>query len=1075
MYEREAIREGADCTRCSRRQRTQGKPRQRKRAHGALPWKFCPCGSVRIRALPLFLLTASLSMFGLDRDRTIAQFYHTGWAVADGAPFNVQQLAQTTDGYLWLGSENGLTRFDGVRFQQYDALQSRNISSLLATPDGGLWVGFRTGGAFFLKNGRALSYGKKEGLPSATVKELALDRDGIVWAATTHGLFRFKNSRWNKIGSDWGFSAEFVQYLFVDNQGKLWVNGDTNLFCLPPGAHVFQTRKMVRNWLIRQSPGGTLWLSESGGGVHAVYGQLAEFYDRSKPVLDLEGLRHDIFVDREGGMWILRDGLYRIANPEKLPGISIARTSNPFQRFTQKDGLTDDRVIATLVDHEGNIWVTTAGGLDRFRRKNVVQGPFPHSKDSGYNPVLIADQKGVIWGGSQLSLMTVNDDGVSARDGIRLPVPSRVPVGYQEITCGYGDSDGALWLGGRGVLTRFANGRFEKIEFPDDARRGSWDVQAITRDRTRDLWVSIQQHGVYRRHDDWWTHFGNLKALPNETAITLWTDPGGRVWFGYMGNKIAMLDGDQVRVFSSSEGLHIGNVTALGGRGAQIWAGGEFGLALFDGNRFRTISEESDADFRSITGVVETSNGDFWLNQTTGVAHIPAAEIVAKLQDVHRRLRYELFDFRDGVTGSATQIRPLPSAVLAGDGRIWMTGSNGTYWVDPARIYKNPLPPPVSIEAIYADDKRYDPSETSRLPSLPSNVRIEYSALSLSIPERVRFRYQLEGYDKDWQDVGTRRAAYYPKLPPGHFSFHVIACNNDGVWNQAGAAAAIIVPPAIYQSMWFRGLYICAVLGLLWMIYLLRLRQISAQMNGRLEERLAERTRIARELHDTLLQSLHGVMFRFQAARNMLPRRPEEALQVLDVALERTEQAIAEGRHAIQDLRSEPAADNDLEHLLTAMGQQLEGCQDANLDPARFRVTVEGERRALFPITYDEVYRITCELLRNAFQHARARQIEVEIRYDDHLLRVRVRDDGKGIDPKVLQEGGRDGHWGLPGIRERAKRIGARLDFWSEADAGTEAQLTIQASVAYAKAANGSDRNSGGFRVFRRKTGTHGH
>jgi len=236
----------------------------------------------------------------------------------------------------------------------------------------------------------------------------------------------------------------------------------------------------------------------------------------------------------------------------------------------------------------------------------------------------------------------------------------------------------------------------------------------------------------------------------------------------------------------------------------------------------------------------------------------------------------------------------------------------------------------------------------------------------------------------------------------------------------------------------------------------------------RLEARVGERTRIARELHDTLLQSFHGLLFRFQAARNMLPQRPEEAIQALDGAIARTERALAEGRDAVQDLRPDPSSPNNLEHLLTAVGQELSDTEDANRDPTfdavTFRVTVEGERQTLSPTLQDEVYRIARELLRNAFRHARARRIEAEIRYDDRLLRLRIRDDGKGIDPRVLQEGGRAGHWGLPGIRERAKQIGARLDFWSEAGAGTEVELTMPASVAYVRPRNGSGREDGEFR-----------
>jgi signal transduction histidine kinase len=256
---------------------------------------------------------------------------------------------------------------------------------------------------------------------------------------------------------------------------------------------------------------------------------------------------------------------------------------------------------------------------------------------------------------------------------------------------------------------------------------------------------------------------------------------------------------------------------------------------------------------------------------------------------------------------------------------------------------------------------------------------------------------------------------------------------------------------------------------LLWGLYQLRLRQLARQFNMGLEARASERMRIAREMHDTLLQSFQGLMFRFQAARNMLPRRPEEASQALDGALVTAEQAISESRDAIHDLRSEPVAQNDLAHLLTAMGQELASSQDANRNSPNFSVTVEGERQTLSPSLQDEVYRIAREVLRNAFRHARARHIEAEIRYDDRRLRLRIRDDGKGIDPKVLEGGGRAGHWGLPGVRERAKQIGARLDFWSEAGAGTEVQLTVPASVAY-----GTSRGSHGFRLCR-KTRSHEH
>jgi signal transduction histidine kinase len=310
--------------------------------------------------------------------------------------------------------------------------------------------------------------------------------------------------------------------------------------------------------------------------------------------------------------------------------------------------------------------------------------------------------------------------------------------------------------------------------------------------------------------------------------------------------------------------------------------------------------------------------------------------------------------------------------------------------------------------------------------------------------------------DKDWQDAGTRREAFYTRLGPGKYHFRAIACNNDGVWNEEGAFLDFNIAPAWYQTTWFFTLCAVAFLALLWAVYQLRLHQLRRQFNIKLEERVGERVRIARELHDTLLQSFHGLMFQFQAARNLLPRRPESAMQAFDEAILATEQAIAEGRDAIRDLRPEPAAQHDLAGLLTAVGKELDDTHTANGHSPGLRVIVEGKPQRLSPTLQDEIYRIGREVIRNAFHHAVASRIEVEIRYDEHQLRLRIRDDGKGIDPKVLEAGGSPGHWGLAGIRERAKRIGSQFEFWSEAGAGTEVEVRVPAALAYDKQRDGN-------------------
>ena len=371
-----------------------------------------------------------------------------------------------------------------------------------------------------------------------------------------------------------------------------------------------------------------------------------------------------------------------------------------------------------------------------------------------------------------------------------------------------------------------------------------------------------------------------------------------------------------------------------------------------------------------------------------------------------------------------------------------------------------------------ADNDPITVGELVRIPSSRKRITFMFSGLSLAVPERIRFRYFLDSFDRGWSEPTAAREAVYTNLTPGSYRFRVIASNSYGQWNDSEAAISLEVDPAFWQTWWFRVSCVAPFLALLWALYQLRLRQVSRQFTIRLEERVSERTRIARDLHDTLLQSFHGLLFRLQAARNLFPRRPEEAIQVLDGAITTAEQAISEGRDAIQGLRPAPAAQSDLAHLLTVIGQELAGSQDPGRVSPNFSVTVEGARQTLSPILQDEIYRIAREVIGNAFRHANASQIEAEIRYDDGLLRLRIRDDGKGTDPKVLKEGARAGHWGLPGIRERAEQIGARLDFWSEAGAGTEVELTVPASVAYAKSPDDFGRGGRGSRLVRKK-GSH--
>jgi signal transduction histidine kinase len=576
----------------------------------------------------------------------------------------------------------------------------------------------------------------------------------------------------------------------------------------------------------------------------------------------------------------------------------------------------------------------------------------------------------------------------------------------------------------------------------------------IVVDRSGALWLA-GSFGVFVRRGSEWKGIDLPKDFAGRSASVAYADAAGRVWIGYPENSIVLFDGSTVRVFSTKDGLRAGSVESIFASGASIWIGGSKGLQLFDGRRFRDVTPAGGGSFGSVSGVLETSDGDLWLNAFRGIVRIPRAAI-AKIKGGADSAEYSVFDTYDGLPGATQQAQPSPTLIQATDGKLWFGTSAGPVWIDPQDLPRNELRPPVAIRSLTAKKKKYTSFAALRLPAQTRDIEFGYTALSLTIPERVRFRYKLDGSDTDWHDAGTRRQASYTNLGPGPYRFHVMASNNDGLWNEVGAVVTFRIDAAFYQTIWFQAVCYAAGLALLWLLYRFRLKQATAQVNSRLGARIAERERIARELHDTLLQSFQGLMLRLQVVDDLLP--PGEAKEELEQSLERADQAIAEGRRAVYDLRSSTTATNDLKDSLRAAADELAG----DGAPA-FRLETEGAARDLHPILRDEIYRIACEGLRNAFQHARARHVEAEITYGERVLHLRIRDDGDGI-PQDILESGRSGHYGLKGMRERAQQNGATLEIWSRPKAGTEIDLSIPASIAYA---NSSKRS--GSRLFRRR------
>jgi signal transduction histidine kinase len=514
------------------------------------------------------------------------------------------------------------------------------------------------------------------------------------------------------------------------------------------------------------------------------------------------------------------------------------------------------------------------------------------------------------------------------------------------------------------------------------------------------------------------------------------------MWFGTP-NGLTALSSGRWRGYTVKDGLPGDDVTSLeqDSQGV-IWIGTSQGLAFLSTGEIKAPSRPREALKDQVSGVAEDRAGWLWVFTSKEVLHVERNKLLSGAltdDDVHK------YGVEDGLR-SVGGIKRQESVVVDPLGRIWSSMERGLSVIDPSQLKDSVPPPIIQIRSITADSSVIDLRSVTKLAAPPRRLTFAYSGLCLRDPDRVRFRYRLDGYDKNWSDSTAAHEATYTKLEPGSYRFRVTACNNSGVWNEADAFLDFSVAPAYYQTIWFRSLCVAAFWALLWGLYQLRLRQVAQQFNMRLEERVSERTRIARDLHDTLLQSFQGVLLRFQAAINLLP--PGEAKQRFEGAIDQAAQAITEGRDAVQGLRSSTTVTNDLARAITTFGQEL-ASSETNPIGAEFHVGVEGTPRDLHPILRDEVYRIAGEAVRNAFKHAEAKRIEVEIRYDERQLRLRVRDDGKGIYPKLLNEDRRPGHYGLRGIRERAKLLGGKLTVWSELNSGTEVELRIPASRAY--------------------------
>lgn len=1002
-------------------------------------------GPLAARLLLCIIAAAgAMSLQANAQELSLAQFNHKAWTAADGAPGDVWAMAQTPDGWLWFGAPTGLYRFDGIKFERValeglDPRHSRAISVLYASDSGALWIGYVYGGASLLKDGRFTHFGEAQGLGRGTVVSLTQDTRGATWVACADALWRYDGRQWTRIGSEWGFPDTYATSVFVDQRGTLWVASEQEIFFLERQSQRFQPAGIrvegVDTGEFIESPDGRSWYANETG-IHAVPAQSA-----GSPRADIGNARTSFvtLIDRLGGIWRVGESKLRRVPFDLSRGALLFNDHPDADSFSAKDGLSAGAVKTILEDREGNVWIATSSGIDRFRPTNVHRLP-PEVGELGSHALAPAEH-GSVWIGSFEGLTRSSLDGLWKFDGRlkRIPVP-----GITRVTAVDADADGKLWIAGaEGVWREESHERFRKVaELPEDAR--GQQVHALTVDLAGNPWVSIVRSSLFRYRNGAWERNGNLLALPDQRPQVHALDKEGRLWFGYRDGTLAVVESNQVRTLGAAEGLDFGAIFALH-VGPHTVVASENRVAVLNHGRFHIVTTPRDPTvLEGVSGILEGKNGDLWLNGFKGAVRVTALDLSRSLQSRTYQLPFELFDAEDGFPGMAQRVRPLPTLIEGSDGRLWFVGTLNVGVLDPTSLRRNTVPPLVAIRALTAAGHGYPATNALSLAAGTRDLQVDYTALSLSRPDRIDFRYRLDGFDEGWVEAGTRRQAFYTNLDPGHYEFRVAAANENGIWNESAAALAILIPPTFVQTKAFVALCIAAAALLLWFAYALRVRRLTATLRNRLEERVAERERIARELHDTLLQGVQGLILKFQDVTEEIPH-DSPARQMMEHALDRADDVLMDGRDRVKDLRISPASGPDLPPAIGAMGAEL-----AKEQSNRFNLSIEGTPRPLDPMVREEVLRIAHEALANAFRHARATNIETEIIYRRAELRLRFRDDGCGIDSVILKKG-RPDHWGLRGMRERAKKIRASFEVWSRHDAGTEIELRVPARIAYLK------------------------